>query len=207
MPELHPASPAERTLCLDFVNTLADRPLSRQESLHSLGDLVAWAESAGVIDGRGARELSRHVTSHPRLAQAVLTRALDLREALYRILAAPADPPAPADVAVLNAVLRDALVHRQLAGRDGLRWTWTDEPVTSQAILWRIAWSAAALVTSPDRDRVRECRSATCSWLFVDRSRGRRRQWCEMRTCGNREKARRHYARQKAGRTRSTGQA
>ena len=200
MPELRPATPAEGTLCLDFVNTLADRPVARMESLGSFGDLVAWAESAGVIDGREARELNRSATAHPRLAEAVLTRALDLREALYRILAAPPDPPAPADVAVLNGVLRDALAHRQLAGSDSLQWTWTDEPVTSQAILWRVAWSAAALVTSPDRDRVGECRSATCSWLFVDRSRGRRRQWCEMRTCGNREKARRHYARQKAGR-------
>jgi predicted RNA-binding Zn ribbon-like protein len=38
---------------------------------------------------------------------------------------------------------------------------------------------------------------SNCHWLFVDRSRNRTRVWCDMRVCGNRAKARRHYARRR----------
>ena len=36
-------------LCLDFANTLGDRPRSAEEHLHEWRDLVAWAEQAGVL--------------------------------------------------------------------------------------------------------------------------------------------------------------
>ncbi|HEX2214814.1 MAG TPA: CGNR zinc finger domain-containing protein, partial [Mycobacterium sp.] len=39
-------------------------------------------------------------------------------------------------------------------------------------------------------DRIRTC--DRCGWLFLDSSRGGRRRWCSMSTCGNREKASRH---------------
>ena len=61
-----------------------------------------------------------------------------------------------------------------------------------------VARSAAELLTSPRATRVHECESDTCTWLFVDRSHARRRRWCDMSSCGNRAKARRHYARTKA---------
>lgn len=59
-----------------------------------------------------------------------------------------------------------------------------------------LALSAMRLVFSPDAAAVKAC--AACDWLFVDRSRGKRRKWCDMRSCGNRAKAARHYRRRKA---------
>ena len=41
------------------------------------------------------------------------------------------------------------------------------------------------------RARVHAC--PRCGWLFRDRSKGRRRRWCLMKVCGNREKVARHY--------------
>ncbi|MGH7448040.1 MAG: CGNR zinc finger domain-containing protein, partial [Longimicrobiales bacterium] len=46
-------------------------------------------------------------------------------------------------------------------------------------------------------DRVKLCGNDACAWLFIDVSRNRSRRWCDMKDCGNRAKARRHYARQK----------
>ena len=43
-----------------------------------------------------------------------------------------------------------------------------------------------------ERSRLKRCENPRCGWLFVDRSRNRSRRWCEMATCGNRAKARRH---------------
>lgn len=40
-----------------------------------------------------------------------------------------------------------------------------------------------------DPDRLRRCQNPDCAWLFIDRSRNRSRQWCEMGVCGNRAKA------------------
>ena len=65
--------------------------------------------------------------------------------------------------------------------------------------LWPVLWAAAELLTSADRDRVRACASDPCRWLFLDLSRNRSRRWCSMEDCGNRAKARRHYARSKNG--------
>ena len=72
----------------------------------------------------------------------------------------------------------------------GMPWPWLQE-----AMLWPVLRSAAELLTSEEAARVRQCASETCSWLFVDRSRTHRRRWCDMKTCGNRDKARRYYQR------------
>jgi predicted RNA-binding Zn ribbon-like protein len=69
--------------------------------------------------------------------------------------------------------------------------------------LWPILRSAADLLTSPEVHAVKECGSDRCSWLFVDRSRTHRRRWCDMKSCGNRAKARRHYQKTRAQAVRS----
>jgi predicted RNA-binding Zn ribbon-like protein len=38
---------------------------------------------------------------------------------------------------------------------------------------------------------VRVCDGDDCGWMYVDRSRNGFRRWCQMRTCGTREKTRR----------------
>ena len=82
---------------------------------------------------------------------------------------------------------------------DGYRWGWLDDEAALDRMLWPVLRSTADLLTSPDLASVRHCASESCDWLFMDMSRGQRRQWCDMRTCGNRAKARRHYERKKRG--------
>lgn len=55
----------------------------------------------------------------------------------------------------------------------------------------------AILLDSRERNRMKVCIGDDCGWLFIDESRGGRRHWCSMEACGNRAKARRHYARRK----------
>lgn len=43
--------------------------------------------------------------------------------------------------------------------------------------------------------RLRPCASEKCSLFLLDRSRANRARWWSMAVCGNREKARRHYER------------
>lgn len=191
----------EGWLCLDFANTAewraSDEP---EERLNSYVDLVAWAEDKGILTEREAQPLLGRAESHPADADAVLRRAIDLRETIYRIFDAIADDgaPAPADLARLNAALSEAMTHLQITQTDaGFVWDWDDTEGALDQILWPVVYSAADLLLSEELDRVGQCADDRgCGWLFFDTSRNRSRRWCSMETCGNRAKARRFYKQQ-----------
>lgn len=67
------------------------------------------------------------------------------------------------------------------------------------AWLGPVALAAAHLVTAVPRERLRPCASSRCGAWFVDTSKGGRRRWCSMATCGNREKAAAHRAKSAPG--------
>lgn len=179
--------PVGGALCLDFANTMdwhaSDHPV---ELLCDPGSLAAWARIAGA----GEMEAD----------DADLRCAIELRDALWDIfLAVIRDTAVPAAaVAVLNRNLELAPERRHLAVV-GARLAWSDRSVRGLgALLLRIARSAADLLTDAERlSRVRMCASLGCGWLFLDESRGGRRRWCSMATCGNRAKARQHYQRKR----------
>lgn len=191
-------------LCLDFANTLGDRPRSINEHLGDYQDLMRFCRHAGAVPAADLDEIERLVEESPRSAGTAFKRAIDLRENLYRIFSrlARGEAPASEDVQSLNAVLHKALRQLGLRVRGGkLEWAWDEATPSLERPIWPIVRSAAELLTSEEASSLRECASDTCSWLFVDRSRTRRRRWCDMSTCGNRAKARRHYQRRKQGRS------
>lgn len=191
-------------LCLDFCNTVGGRrdDAVPRDYLASSFDLVRWSEHAGALAPRDALAMQRALDRDPARAARVLTRARQLREALYAVFATVSRGQtisAPA-LAVVNEVLGEALNHLTLVPeRQHLVWSWHTAANNPDHILWSIAQSAAELLTSPDLARVRECSGDDCSWLFLDASKNHSRRWCDMRDCGNRAKARRHYARQRRG--------
>ncbi len=189
-------------LCLDFANTnAAGRKGEGADSLACPADLVAWLES----NGAGGRALRRTVRTDPALANRLLARAKRLREATYRAMSAIADGRSASDVDI-DAVSKEARSARAafklVRDEDAYKWElWTDEPESTLAM---IAISAAELLTGQDLHRVRECGNETCGWLFLDNSKNQSRKWCDMSDCGNRMKARRHYARVKKAKKQSS---
>lgn len=192
------------SLSLDFVNTEAwrgDVP-QRGERLTSYGELALWAGHLGIVDPAGVKRLTQEAARRPDDAAAVLATALRLRDALGRILTAPAKvAPAkvvPDDLAVLNAVLARAPTRTGLAAtKSGFAWTMTETDPLEQP-LWPVVWDAAELLVSGRAERVGSCSDPDCAWVFLDTSRNRSRRWCSMADCGNRNKARRHYERSRA---------
>jgi len=180
-------------LCLDFTNTLRHRGRAPQETLASFDDLRRWC--AANCGGAGPAPES------PARAAAILTDAIALREAIYRVFHAVSDgrPPAPADLVMLNAALAQAPARRRIVrGAAGFGWSIAQPVPGAAAMLAPVLWSAADLLAGPDLARVRYCANDQCQWLFIDDSKNRSRRWCSMESCGNRAKARRHYARIKA---------
>lgn len=187
-------------LCLDFANTVPDRPRKTSERLRGYEDLLNWGRQAGILTPAQVKRLSGRAAQTPEEADLALGRAVKFRESLYRIFTAFAGGgrPSARDLALLNETLAEALSHLRLcAGEEACRWKWSGLEEAFHGMLWPVARSAGNVLTSHDLERVRECASDTCSWLFLDQSRNQRRRWCDMKTCGNRHKARRFYRRKK----------
>jgi predicted RNA-binding Zn ribbon-like protein len=191
-------------VCLDFTNTVGgNRRIVPVEHLHSYADLVSWARQGELISAAQARGLLLRAERDPAAAAAVLARAIELREAIFRTIVALVEGkrPAQGDLDRLNRALAEALGHRRVvASGRGYALGWDDSDELDR-MLWPVAQSAADLLADEHRAKVKVCASweddGECGWLFVDSSRNGSRRWCTMDDCGNRAKARRHYARAK----------
>ncbi|MEU6057510.1 CGNR zinc finger domain-containing protein [Streptomyces sp. NPDC047097] len=62
-----------------------------------------------------------------------------------------------------------------------------------------IAADAISVITGERDGRLALCASPTCRAAFFDTSRSRTRRWCDMNTCGNREKKARFQANRRKG--------
>jgi predicted RNA-binding Zn ribbon-like protein len=189
------------SLALDFANTVGGAHTApTHEHLVEYVDLAEFGRSAGYLSASQTRRLIDEAGRQPARAAAVLRRAVSLREAIWRgfdVIAKGGRADA-SDLAAIHeeelAALRHARLHQSESGVD---YEWSDELLLDRP-LWAIARSASDLLRSKDVARVRECGSATCEWLFVDRSRNHSRRWCDMNDCGNRAKVRRFRQRQRA---------
>jgi predicted RNA-binding Zn ribbon-like protein len=170
------------TLALDFVGTRRVRrdpvPL---EKLGSPALLDAWFVESGLLDaGPGSTESD-------------LETAVELRESIYtlvqaRLTGAPLSPDA---TAVVNRQSSGAPEVVQLASGRARRSGSAAQALAS------IARQAVEIIGGDDGALLRECGRPGCTQVYVDRSRGHRREWCAMRTCGNRAKASAYRARQR----------
>jgi predicted RNA-binding Zn ribbon-like protein len=188
-------------LCLNFTNTAHGRGTPEHtENLVDYAALIAWSRHAEAIDGSEAETLIAAAERHPRAAEVVRRRAVELRERLHRCFLAlqHASRPDPVDLQGINEELTHALTHARLTpDHGGFAWAWDDDAALDR-MLWSIVRSASRLLTAPELGRVKQCAGHGCGWLFLDTSKNGSRRWCEMEVCGSRSKARAYYARRKA---------
>jgi predicted RNA-binding Zn ribbon-like protein len=160
---------------LDLLCTRANRHRQPTERLRVPADLDRWLEAASLPVPRPATP--RDLEDARRLRETVnrITRA-----ALVRAT------PTEQDLAEVNEWARRPVLTPQADQTFQRRWIATH---TTQGALALIAREAVELLTSPDRNLIRECAAAPdCSLLYLDRSRARRRRWCQMEVCGSRAK-------------------
>ena len=189
-------------LALDFANTVGGTHVSpTHDHLRDYGDIVRFAELAGGLAPSVAKRLAQRAERDPRRASAVYELGIALREAVWAVFSALAsgDVPRESDLALIgDAAAAGAARSRLVYDRDGVGWSLPSDSDELERPLWEIARSAAELLTSDEHDRIKECASTTCEWVFLDRSRNHSRRWCDMSDCGNRAKARRFHAKKHA---------
>jgi len=183
-------------LALDFANTVMNRAAAEPEDLlPDYVSLVRWSEQAGVIDPEEGAALLRQARANPSAAARAMRRAIKLRELIFAVFRA--DTMDEARLESLQALSAEASTHRRLVQEGkGVAWKWQRDGLDQ--MFWPIIDAATSLLTSDRRARVRVCDGETCLWLFIDNSRQGNRRWCDMTTCGNQAKAKRHYAKVRA---------
>ena len=187
---------------IDFVNTVDWTSRGpEQERLTDFDRVIRWAEGAGVVSAKAAAALQAREVAKPREAESAYRNALRVREVLERLFRSLAGgEPAGDALEDFNRELAPALERMRVAPADGkrpvgLQLDWGARGGSLDSAIWPVIWSAASLIVSEEASRIRICGGPDCGWMYVDRSRNKLRRWCQMETCGTREKSRRRYAR------------
>jgi predicted RNA-binding Zn ribbon-like protein len=162
-------------------------------------ELLAWLDATGL--GRSPGPLTDALRQPPG-ARILLTEAHNLREELRGLFEArrAGAPARPHLLYGLNRVLRGGRITVQVrVESDEARLLEREAGEGPLAVLAPVARDAARLLLDVDPRRIRRCAAEDCRRWFVDTSKGGRRRWCSMATCGNRAKAARHRRRAEVG--------
>ncbi|MFB6891352.1 CGNR zinc finger domain-containing protein [Kitasatospora sp. NPDC056327] len=166
---------------LDFAGTLRARRSTRFEMFVTPERLNAWYLESGLVDTITPGE------------ERDVQEAKTVREAVYRLVVnrVAGEEFDREALAVLNGAARRTPVTPQLTltGRH-------NEGTPAQALA-TVARQAVELLSGPDVPLMKECGNPECTRIYIDRSRGMRRQWCGMESCGNRIKAAAYRARKR----------
>ena len=154
-----------------LLELLNSRPLVNGEEQDALGDPVEGSRWAREHGGDGS------------IVELALLR--EVRDALRDVVSGAGSP------AGLSSLL-DGVHQVPELTPDGLRWTVRTAPHARLAVDMVLAW---ADIEKQLPGRLRPCANDECHLFLLDRSRANRARWCSMAACGNREKARRHYER------------
>nr|WP_299342844.1 CGNR zinc finger domain-containing protein [Allomuricauda sp.] len=176
-------------LCLDFINTVHDRTTEGE-----LYDYISgWEEWTTWLFRTGILEKSAKLDP-----EGDFKKIAETREMLYQVFKAVIDKVSLSEPLLkgYNQLLKAANSHVELV---------MDNVGPSESLIFNeskpldylfpILRSAHDILTAENVRHVKQC--PNCGWLFLDTSKNKRRRWCNMKTCGSSQKAKRYYRRRK----------
>ena len=184
---------------LDFINTVTARDAPTPlDWLDSYARLLEWAALSSVADANEIEYLRKMSARSPRRTAAALTRARAYRESLHEMCCAivTGDKLAEAVVREVEFAWKRASSRAKLVRIDAqFEASLSVERSGLDFIVDSLALRAVVLLRRFPQARTRVCLGERCGWLFIDASKGGRRVWCDMATCGNAAKSHRHQKR------------
>ena len=187
-------------LSFEFLNTRELESGAPVDHFRTADDAFDWLAGHGVIHDELLDVERRRTTTVPGAGDRALGRIRRVRDSLREVTDAIVErrPPTSAAVTEVNRALRAREVIQLEAAADGVEvgHRHIGDPIDDG--LARLVEPVVREISSGQPQRLRICANDTCRWAFFDDSPTGRRRWCDMATCGNRAKAARHRARQKA---------
>ncbi|MFJ6752851.1 MULTISPECIES: CGNR zinc finger domain-containing protein [unclassified Streptomyces] len=171
-------------LATSFTGTLSERHGDAVERIPTPHRLIDWLALNGLaVDSCTAAQLE--------LAQ-------ELRESIHAAATAAAVQDAlPASaVQVINDYSAQGRAAAILTPEGKRRWQLSSDSCVEDA-LSVIAADAISIIAGERDGKLALCASPTCQAAFFDTSQSRTRKWCDMNTCGNRQKKARFHANQR----------
>lgn len=175
-----------------------------------LGSVLATSFTATLTERRG--DAVERIPTPERLADwlalnglavdscttAQLDLAQELRESIHAVATAAAiHEPLPASaVHVINDCSIQGRAAAILTPEGDRRWRLGSASGVEDA-LGVIAADAISIIAGERDGKLALCASPTCQAAFFDTSQSRTRKWCDMNTCGNRQKKARFNANQR----------
>ncbi len=171
-------------LATSFTATLTERCGDAVERIPTPQRLVDWLAVSGLaVESCTAAQLGL---------------ARELRESIHAVATAAAlqDALPAAAVQVLNDRSVQGRAAAVLTPEGRRRWQLGSASGVADA-LGVIAADAISIVAGERDGKLALCASPTCRAAFFDTSQSRTRKWCDMNTCGNRQKKARFNANQR----------
>ena len=171
-------------LATSFTATLTERQGDAVERIPTPQRLVDWLAVSGLaVDS---------------CTTAQLELARELRESIHTAATAAAtgDALPAAAVQVINDCSIQGRAAAILTPEGDRRWRLGSSCRVEDA-LGVIAADAIDIISGERDGKMALCASPTCRAAFFDTSQSRTRKWCEMNTCGNRQKKARFNANQR----------
>ncbi|MFR9749539.1 CGNR zinc finger domain-containing protein [Nocardia sp. 004] len=180
-------------LATSFTATLTERCGNAVERIPTPQRLVDWL----TVNGLAVESCTT----------AQLELARELRESIHAAATAAATRdalPVPA-IQIINACSIQGRAAAILTPDGNRQWRLSSASCVEDAMSV-IAADAISIIAGERDGKLALCASPTCRAAFFDTSRSRSRRWCDMNTCGNRQKKARFNAnRRKNGTTAQAG--
>jgi len=171
-------------LATSFTATLTERRGEALERIPTPRRLVDWLVVSGLaVDS---------------CTSAQLDLARELRESIHAAATAAAidDAPPASAVQIINDRSIQGRAAAVLTPESTREWRLSSASRVEDA-LGVIAADAISIISGERDGKLALCASPTCQAAFFDTSQSRTRKWCDMGTCGNREKKARFNANQR----------
>jgi predicted RNA-binding Zn ribbon-like protein len=171
----------------------APEPLRLVQAFVNTVDIENGIEE--LTDADALRDVLVRLGALPRaaspLADEDVAKAVELREALRRLLLANAGEEADSEAL---AVLERASASARLSIRfeRDPRSTLVPSAGGLDGAIGRILAVVYTSMADGTWPRLKACPRDVCGWIFYDRSRNSSSRWCSMSVCGNRTKLRRY---------------
>ncbi len=172
---------------IDFSNTVEDQDKLRETSrISDWSNFLGWAKASSIFSKKQIHALESEIqqTEIPRL----LANIHELRETEYAALSCIVSGEIKPNVAMqtLEAGIKTAINNSSWVLEE-MSYKWAPNMDSPRWVIDVLTLSIEGLLRSEDITKLKEC--GRCTWMFLNKGRGRGRQWCNMRTCGNRAKS------------------